>query len=285
MAKYQRDFLVTYLRDISALQLALHKLQEQSKALDQQKRSLEENLRRGEFPVEPRYEASDGVFSMGLGGYLFMFSVSMFVFKQYFLGGFCILAGILALMIGVIRYSKVNRENAQKENRYNQRLAVYHETQKKHDHARKTLPELEKELVQCQQETQRLQEALACVYEANIIPEHYQNLHTALLLYIWFETGKSNKLDMTKEILLDDQIRKKLDQFIANKRESILKQYLHFSKKLSSPEALRKYTIKLDKKLEHTELPEEDRNDYLAMVQANAATIAFFANAKYLAHK
>ena len=285
MAKYQRDFLVTYLRDISALQLASHKLQEQRKALEQQKRSLEENLRRGDFPMEPRYEASDGVFSMVLGGYLFMFSVSMFVFKQYFLGIFCIITGILALIVGVIRYSKVNRENAQKEDRYNQRLAAYRETQKKHDHARKTLPELEKELVQCQQETQRLQEALTCVYEANIIPEHYQNLHTALLLYIWFETGKSNKLDMTKEILLDDQIRKKLDQFIANKRESILKQYLHFSKKLSSPEALRKYTVKLDKKLEHAELPEEDRSDYFAMVQANAAAIAFFANAKYLAHK
>jgi hypothetical protein len=285
MSKYQRDFLVTYLRDISALQLALHKLRERSAALAQQKLSLEKNLQRGDFPIEPRYEASDGVFSMGLGGYLFMFSVSMFVFKQIFLGCFCILAGVLALMVGVIRYVKVNRENAQKEERYNQRLATYHETQKKHDHARKTLPELEKEMVQCQLETQRLQEALSCVYEANIIPEHHQNLHTALLLYIWFETGKANSLDMTEEILLDDQIRKKLEQFIANKRENILKQYLHFSKKLSSSEALRKYTIKLDKKLEHADLPEEDRNDYFAMVQANAATIAFFANAKYLAHK
>ena len=189
------------------------------------------------------------------------------------------------MIIGVIRYVKVNRENAQKEDRYHQRLAAYQEAQKQHDQAKNTLPDLEKELAQCKLETQRLQEALACVYETNLIPEHYQNLHTALLLYIWFETGKANKLDMTEEILLDDQIRKKLDQFIANKRESILKQYLHFSKKLSSPEALKKYTIKLDKKLEQADLPEEDQSDYLAMVQANAATIAYFANAKYLAHK
>ena len=131
MAKYQREFLVTYLRDISALQLASHKLQERQQTIEKQTRSLEENLRRGEFPMEPRYEASNGVFSMGLGGYLFMFSISMFVFRQVFLGLFCIVAGILALMIGVIRYVKVNRENAQKEDRYNQRLAAYQENQKK----------------------------------------------------------------------------------------------------------------------------------------------------------
>ena len=41
MAKYQREFLVTYLRDISALQLASHKLQERQHTIEKQTRSLE----------------------------------------------------------------------------------------------------------------------------------------------------------------------------------------------------------------------------------------------------
>jgi hypothetical protein len=47
-----------------------------------------------------------------------------------------------------------------------------------------------------------------------VIPKHYQDLYAALFLYIWFETGKSKNLDMTATILLDDQIKKKLDLFI-----------------------------------------------------------------------
>lgn len=284
MAKYQKEFLISYFRDISALQLALHKLQERLTAMDQEKQALEADIRLGEFPLEPRYEASNGVFSMGLGGYLFMFSCSMFVFKLYFLGIFCVVAGILSLMIGMIRYTKVNRENDQKEARYNRKLAAYREIQKKNAHARKALPQLEKEMHQCQQEIQRLQEALSSVYDSSIIPEQYQDLHTALFLYIWFETGKASNLDVMENILMDDQIKKKLELFITNKRESILKQYLHFSKKMASPEALKKYTHKLEIKLEQAHIPQEDHSVYLAMVRGNALTTAFFANASYMRH-
>lgn len=284
MVKYQKEFLINYFRDISALQLALHKLQEQHTTLDRQKQDLEHGICRGEFPLEPRYEASNGVFAIGLGGYLFMFSLSMFVFKLFFLGLFCVLMGFLSLIAGMIRYVKVNRENHQKEARYNQKLADYQQTQQKNNHAKKTLPQLEKDIHQCQLEIQRLQEALHGVYESGIIPEQYQDLHTALFLYIWFQTGKASNLDVMKNILMDDQIKQKLDLFIANKQESILKQYLHFTKKLTSPEALKKYTHKLEAKLEQAQVPQEDHEAYLAMLQGNALTAAFFANARYIRH-
>lgn len=284
MAKYQKEFLINYFRDISALQLALHKLQGRLTAMNRQKQDLENGFHSGECPLEPRYEASNGVFSIGLGGYLFMTSISMFVFKLYFLGLFCVLMGVLTLMVGVIRYVKVNRENDQKEARYNRKLAAYQEIQKKKDHAKKSLPQLEKDINQCQLEIQRLQEALHGVYESGIIPEQYQDLHTALFLYIWFQTGKASNLDVMKNILMDDQIKQKLDLFIANKQESILKQYLHFTKKLTSPEALKKYTHKLEAKLEQAQVPQEDHEAYLAMLQGNALTAAFFANASYIRH-
>ena len=280
MAKYRKEFLIPYLRDISALHLAQHKLQERFDLLDEQRFASEKGKHTAP-PQPPRYEASNGSFFLFMGGYTLFLALAIYIIYPNFFVYVCLFLGIIALLIGGIRYIQVTQENRKKELKYIQRLDHYQQAQDSLTQ-QPALPEIEKELSECGSEIQRVQEALEHVYRCGIIPEQYQNLDAAVFLYIWFESGKSNSLDMTFKILEDHKIQANLDQFIANKREHILKQYLRSAKHYRTQEQLKKHTAQLTSKVNHVTASDEERNFYLAMVESNTVTLTYFANTKYI---
>lgn len=282
MAKYRREFLVPYLRDIYALHLALHKLQERLAVLEHQKCSLERGAHSVAKPMAPCYEAANGVFLLCCGMYCFLMSFVMFIFNFGFLGWFFILCGIMAIILGALRYSLVSKENARKEERYNEKLAAYHQMQTKNEGGRKDIPLVADEILQCKAEIEKVKAALQRVYCTNVIPGRYQDIYAARFLYNWFDTGSPNDLDTAFNVFALLETNAKPDRIITDRTESILKYYLPLPKQHRSPEAQQKHTANMESKINRMNVSKEERNTYLAMIGSSADATAYFATADYL---
>ena len=282
MAEYQREFLVQYLRDISALHLAQHKLQERLVELDNRKCSIENGTRYQEAPKKPSYEAANGVFGIGLGLFLLMCSVLMFFYGLDIVGWLGSIIGILIAVIGSIRYLKVTHEDAKKEIHYNRKLAVYRETQRKRAEETKAISAIADEIRECQTQIEQVSGTLQKVYRANVIPVHHRNMYAAVFLYVWFGTGKSNDLNLALERFVFDEVKEKLDRIIVNERELILSQHFRLAQQRPSPKLQKEYAAMMVQKLMKINLPKEELDPHLAMIASHTATTAYFASANYL---
>lgn len=284
MAKYQRDFLVPYLRNIAALELALHKLQKQLTVLED-RRETAENAFCGGIPMQPVYEAANGVFFLGLGAFTFLFSAPLFFVEFYFLGLCLAMSGVMEIIIGVVRYHKVTRENTEKEKRYNLKLAEYQEARKKHIQERQFLPQILSGIQQCNAEIQRVQETLDQVYAANVIAPYARGLYTSVFLYIWFATGKPNDLQLALESFHIQTVKTKLDQILSAENDTLLDQYLRFVSQPRLQELQEETVAMLENKLEQIDASAAENRTYLAMIQSNATTIAYFVAAPDLVRR
>lgn len=278
MANYQKEFLVPYLRDVSALHLALHKLEQRLGELDEQKDSLDADVRFAEVPRKPLYEAANGVFLLGCGIYGFLLSIMMFVNGAVFLGLLSILCGIMGITLGTLRYVRISRDNSRKEEQYDQKYSEYLQVQRHNKQQKTSLCAIVKEMQECQTEIASLKDTLDKVYAANVIPDPYRNMDATVFLYVWFASDRPNDLQVALKIFAHEDIQKKLDRIITNRTESFLKPYLQSAGRQQDASA-----ATMRSKLSQMEVTDEERNTYLAMMESNIATAAYFATAKYLA--
>lgn len=284
MARYKREFLVPYLRDVCALHLALHKMEGRWDSLDYRKGSLESGIHSGEKPSEPFYDTANGVFIIGFGVFTILFSFVMFSLGIGFLGWFFILGGIMEIIIGAVKYRTVTEENSNKREIYNYQLAAYQETESKNDRERKAIPGIVNEMRECQYEMSRVKDTLRRVYCANVIPGHYRNMYAAVFLYDWFSTGRSDDLDMALNMFVLEEIKEKLDRIIENQQEILLNQYLQMSEQRRSIEQQEAHYAMMERKVDQLNASNEERNTYLAMIESNTAVSAYFATANYIMH-
>ena len=284
MAKYQRQFLIPYLKDVCALHLALHKLQKRLDTLEYQKHSLEKGVHHKDKPKEPFYESANGAFLLGFGIFTVLFSFAMFTLDIDFLGWFMVLGGIMEIIMGAVRLAHTTRENQNKREVYNYELAAYQEVQRKNDNARKAIPGIVNEIRECRIEIESVKEVLRRVYYANIIPGHYRNMYAAVFLYDWFSTGMSDDMDMALNMFVLEEIKEKLDRIIRNQEEIILNQYLQLAEQRKSLEMQQEYASMMESKLNQINASNEERNTYLAMIESNTAVTAYFTRANYLTH-
>ena len=278
MANYQREFMVPYLRDVSALHLALHKLEQRLGVLDQQKDALDADIHFIEMPRNPHYEAANGVFLLGCGIYGFLLSIMMFTNGAILLGWLCILCGIMGTVVGTLRYVLVSRDNSRKEEQYDQKFSEYLQVQRQNKRRQNSLSAIVKEIQECQTEIASLKDTLGRVYATNVIPEQYRNMDATVFLYVWFAADRPNDLQMALNIFAHEDIKKKLDRIIENRTESFLNPYLRSAGRQQNATA-----ATMRSKLNQMEVSDEERNTYLTMMESNIATAAYFATAKYLA--
>lgn len=277
MSNYHKEFLVPYLRDISALQLALNKLEQQRNLLEQKKDALDAEIRFAEVPRKPHYEAANGVFLLGCGIYGTLLSIMMFFYGVALLGWLCILGGIMGITLGTIRYVLVTRENTRKEDQYDRQFAEYLQIQRRNQQHHNAIAALNEELQQCHAEIANLKNTLSRVYATNIIPEPLQNMDAAVFLHVWFASDRPNDLPMALKAFAHKEIRERLDRIITNRAESFLKPYLRLADGQPDPTA-----AAMRSRLSQMEVTDEEHSAYLAMIESNLITVAYFATAKYL---
>ena len=227
MAKYQREFLIPYLNDIAALHLALHKLESRLAVLERQKSELERGRCQSIQPQEPRYPLANGGFMIGMGAFLLITALWMFVMKLPVIGLFGAIGGLMGITAGSILYARTATDNARHDRNYNHRLMEYQRLEIQNRQDREAIPGIEAEAAVCQAEILRVKDALEAAHSANIIPREFRNVSAVMFLHSWFSQGASNDLDaaLNTYSLVESGIS--LEQMIANEGECLLKEYLH----------------------------------------------------------
>ena len=120
------------------------------------------------------------------------------------------------------------------------------------------------------------------VYSANVIPGQYRNLYAAVYLYQYFGQSQADDLDLVLNTFVLEQIKAKLDVVIQQQSEAILNQRIMLANQEKTMEAQQKHAAMLESKLSRMEASDEERNQYLSMIESNTATTAYFATAQYI---
>ncbi|MBP9990438.1 MAG: hypothetical protein KBT45_03315 [Bacteroidales bacterium] len=118
-----------------------------------------------------------------------------------------------------------------RQNGYEKEAKQYEDICQNNQTERSKIPQYQTGLETKQAELQRLSEQLrksqqlrSDVYDANIIPAEYRDIHAAYYLYDYFSSCGENDLDKIIQTLHLDEISQKSDRLIAQKEEMLLNQ-------------------------------------------------------------
>lgn len=283
MAKYNRDFLVLYLKDLYALHLAENKLRKQHDKLVGRANKLERGVEYATPPREPSYSDNGmGIFLIVTGAVTVVLSFVMSAFNINVLGLLFLFGGIFEIVMGLITNNTTNKENDKKREEYGKQRMEYNRIQRQNLEVKnKYLPETTAGLKQCKSAIQDVSATLSRAYSANIIPGQYRNLYAIAYLYEYFCYSQEDNLSIALNTFVLEQIKERLDRIIENQSEIILNQYRIISQNQEAMEQREQQHAMLCEKLTRIEASNEERNTYLEMINCNTATTAYFTAADY----
>ena len=294
MARYDREFLVPYLRNVCSVHLAEAKLTNRYNELASKKCKIQQPLNIP-TPKEPLYinPVTGGSIICILLGLFFMLGVIsaivVFVVEPdaapvlmlllfFGSGGFAYL-----LLWGAIDSIKERSEkNKEREADYRRKLENIKICQNEWEQAQHLVPRLEEELAICDAEIKRIHTVLLQTYSANVIPRQYRNIYVAVYLYDWFSTSRADNLDSALNMFVLEEIKSKLDEIIENQCEIMLNQQIMIANQEYSNQLQQQYFETMLSKIDRIAKSDEERNQYLSMIESNTAAISYFAGADYI---
>lgn len=285
MARYNRDFLVPYLRNICALHMAKDRIWEWKYQVSKQKDEL--RYKGGiQKPEKPTAE-----YPMGCGSF-FALAVLFLVFIIFFMEidrhgqvAMWVMGIISCVCIAyIIGHScVVHKRNIRRENEYQDACNAYEV--RSAEIARSTAEQRKKydqQLAAYSREIKRIQNLLDKLYRINVIPSMYRDSYAAVYLYDWFSTGRADDLDHALSMYVLEEIKSRLDSIIDNQSQMILNQQIIMANQMQSLEQRRQHENMMRMKLDRLQATADERLDYERMIEGNTSTMAFFATADYL---
>ena len=282
MTRFNRDYLVPYLQDVCALQLAKRRLDEHKASLSVAYDSIQYQKELCKIlPMEPEKEPPGCLVNslMVLGTLTLLFSFLMKWLDLFFLFIFFIVGGIIELLGALLLSSETTKINDQREKEYKEKVAKHEAlVRQTNDDIKNFLPGVTAALEACKKDLENVNTTLAKVYSVNIIPRTYRNVYAAMYLCDWFSSGQSSDLDMALNTFVLEEIKERLDTVIKNQEATILNHRIM----IANQERNIELQIELSQKLHRLQLSADETNLYLGMIESNTATTSFFASADFL---
>lgn len=315
MARYNREFLVQYLRDIYALYIAEEKILQKCNSIDREWRIKKNNPPRPQYPAKPVREpypvATEGsvwlnffhmmwvgltVFAMVLGAFVYIMTVVVDGEETKLLTIFVVI--ILGMIIidqpARIKIRREDKKDQKEIKRINDKYAADMEEYAmcckeidtkikidENEHANE-LALLSRSSTYCWQEWKRVCALREKVYSANIVPRQYRDKYAAVYLYDYFESSGENDLGMALNTYVLEQIKERLDRIMDQLSEVILNQYTMMQNQERAMEQADRHHDEMMQRLNRIEADGEERNKYLKMIESNTETLKYFATADYL---
>ncbi len=292
MASYNREFLVPYLQNLCALELVnfgffakIHKSQEK---IDAFQKELADNPKpyREEIPILTKGRITSLIIGtlllcIAIGGYILNAKQgevsSTDNFAQALPYG---IIGWLFWIGAVKRFIGAAREAKQEEELYPYRLKKYQETEVKNNKIRaQDLPAAQQEKQQWEAEFECSDALLKQLYNVNIIPRKYRNIHAIVYLYDLFSTSRVDDIDAALERYDPDELEDELTELIDNKTELFIKQRVASAMEENLGEAQPLNEI-LRAKLAQMTVSENEHNLYQCIIDTNAVATEYFATTK-----
>lgn len=284
MARYNREFLVPYLRDACALQLANAELSDRINNIQYEIQHLEKG-QDNPYPniSEPTSSAGNlfGPVAFLAGLFWVMFIIGSVITGDpnggMFLFVLAIVATICAIPLKRIRQRDLTAYAYQKEQALDEYRAIY----KANEERKKRIPYLKNELNACIQERNKVLAVLNRVYNANVVPRQYRDAYASVYLYDFFSTSQSDDLEMALNTFVLEQIKSRLDEIISQQRSIILNQEISMANQCASIEAQQAYQARMESKARQITANLEEQNTYLDMISCHTAASAYFSAANY----
>lgn len=300
MAKYNREFLVPYLHDICALYLANDELERKIFLTERKIEKIHtgKTVMKPDCPsVEPGWTASRvGLVCVG-GALIIMAMVAAYGFFSGNLvdisGGAiffaCAVLGGTGIAIckpvisDAVEEEKFNRKQ---EALYSEGMRLYYlaveEVEAENRKRREEIPVLQDDIKFYTSEKTKVQHLLDKLYSANVIPSRYRDKYTAVYLYDFFSTARSNDMDMALNTYVLEQIKDRLDIIIRQQCTAILNQRMILANQRTALEQQREHNRYMEMKAREVSTSLEEQKQYLCMIESNTAANAYFAAANYL---
>ena len=292
MARYDRDFLVTYLEDVFALHMAQRYIHHEAQ---ESKRDAE--VYRGKMnPKSPELEKVIHVSTAGnvLSGTAKVFYIITFAtaFTMMLCGmpGAAVVIGILAGICALISKgwgwitSGMKSIESEIEERNRMKMEVWQDAVEDAPLYKEPYEKALERGKMLEEEKLRIESVLNKVYSANVIPFRYRNEYAVTYLYEWFSTSGADDLDAALNMYVLEDIKSRLDTIIRNQQAMILNQRVMIANQERAREQAERHYVHMMEKLNNIEASNEERNRYLRMIDANVETVTYFATVDYLQH-
>lgn len=290
MAKFNREFLVPYLRDVCAIELQVNRLSREQAHIKNQIWGID-HRKAEEEPILKRAKIGRGWIKAFLGVWI-GFTITMIIpacFAAFVYSNrtdaiaYLIVPLIFALPVGLISwlysFRRKNKQNQQYQMEYQQALFTYEQAMKKEAIAVNSLPNLRQRLNGCTVEIQKAQQLRNKLYSANVIPVQYRNIYASVYLYQFFSTSQADDIDMTLQTFVLEEIKARLDKVIQLQTETIINQEIMIANQRASMEAQQQYQSYMKAKAKEIAGSIDEQNAYLSMIEGNTAATAYFAAA------
>lgn len=290
MAKYDRAFLVPYLRDICALYMAESKLDRMISNSEREiSRVNAKALARLKPPAYENYVGGPGDFT-GVGTGCFGATLCVSALLALFSGGtlessvgLMVILAIPGIILAFRSFGAADRENAEIKKRNEDRERDYEIEQfAALSLVQPQVKQIQNRISHLKDERRKVNELLKKHYALNIIPKWYRDRYPAVYLYDWFSHSQSNDLDVALNTFVLEEIKDKLDIIIRNQSEEILNQRIIIANQNKSMRQAEQHHNELMNKLNRMQAADEERNTYLEMIERNTAVDAYFSMANYL---
>ena len=292
MAKYNRQILVPYLRDVCSMEMLCAKLSRENAKCRENIATLDKqvNLKvidpakplRSDFEKEGDASSAIAVgiwtaLFIGVGGWLLQWVPWLSIIPF----------GIAGIIIWVIS-KDAEADNEQEEKEFNSAMRRYEYKIKQNQQYREAIPQYRRTLNDEKQRLVKLDRQLAeakvlrqKVYDVNIIPARYRNIHVAYYLYDYFDSYRENDLDKIIQTMLLDEIIQKMDRIISQNEEIILNQRVQMAMDEERDYRLAEHQRQELKAFARMERNQELQMDYQNMIARNQEVTNFFLAADY----
>lgn len=292
MGKIDRSIIVPYIESVCSLHLARVKLYQRKKELESELFRLEDNTRvvKPSSPIKRSVISAGRIFAL-LWGLFELMGVFILITSPVKGGFWTFLTIIFAIfaaicIIGPIRLIMEDVQvNKEREEQYYSNLSA---ARQKEAAAKKALtqrlPGLKQELSVCESKIAESKGVLNRLYESDVIPLRYRNVHAAMYLYDWFRYGNGDDISTALNTFVLEQIKERLDRIIENQMTIIVNQQLSIAMQQQSMELQRQQSRTLIEKLDSLELSVQENTACAKMIEGRMASLEWYADQKYLSN-
>ncbi len=296
MAKYNRDFLVSYLHSACALELAKNDLVGRKSSINDQIGQLQDECTH-EYaiptaPIKP--EEVKGTTKKVLLTVIGIIIANILVYNwlSEALLGLGIIAcwlftaitgigGIIAIIF-IGAEDSVNKEQIKKYEKEKANWEMVVVDHRRHRSCNQVeISKLSLRVNELEKEINKLNDVRDSFYSINVIPGTYRNVYAAMYLYDYFAKSRADDLDMVLNTFVLEQIKDKMNVLISQQREMMLQEMLTNTQQSHILMKMQDKQNEMLEALSQTNASIENISIYHGMVQSNLEAIRYFSAATY----
>ena len=293
MAKYNRQFLVTYLRDICSAEMLCDRLSREYGECRNRVANIESHVNRKVIdPKKPSRSDFEKDSDMG-GTIAVIFWIALFIYIGFWLLQWApvltiVPFGIAGIMIWGLS-SESQAKNDQEGEEYNRAVQRYENQIKANEEHRNSIPQYRRilngekqQLAMLNQQLHDAQRLRQSVYDVNIIAFEYRDIRIVYHLYRHFSTCRDSDLDEALKMMHLNEIVQNTSKIVSQNEEIILNLRMKMAMDEQRDHRLaehKRQELKAFARMEHNQ---ESQMTYQNMIERNQEVTNFFLAADYL---